>query len=127
VTSTDDGGRRGFRELRVWQEAVALAREAYGLADLLAGKHASLADQLRRSADSVHANIAEGSARPSRREYLRFLHVARGSFAETESRIEVARSSGLLPPGTTGPFETRARRVGVLLPALIRSLEPPGP
>ena len=121
----DDRGGRGFRELKVWQEAVALATEAYRLADLLAARHAALADQLRRSADSIHANIAEGSARPSRKEYLRFLHIARGSFAEAESRIEVARTSGLLPQQTTRAFEVRARRVGVLLPALIRSLESP--
>ena len=123
--SSDHEVRRGFRDLKVWQEAVTLASAAYALADLLPSKHASLADQLRRSADSIHANIAEGNSRPSRREYLRFLHVARGSLAESESRVEVARASGLLPPSTTRAFEAAARRVGLLLPALIRSLEVP--
>jgi four helix bundle protein len=51
----------GFRGLKVWQEAAALASAAYAIADLLPSKHASLADQIRRSADSIHANIAEGS------------------------------------------------------------------
>ncbi|MBV9880537.1 MAG: four helix bundle protein [Gemmatirosa sp.] len=113
---------RGFRGLRVWHEAVALATEAFHVADALPSAHAGLADQIRRAAGSVHANIAEGSTRPSRRDFLRFIGMARGSLAELEAHVELARRATLISEELLTPVFTRARHVGRLLPALARAL-----
>ena len=49
-----------------------------------------LTSQLRRSAASIPANIAEGHARSSTKDYLRFIAIAIGSLAETATFIELA-------------------------------------
>jgi four helix bundle protein len=55
-----------------------------------------LTSQLRRSATSVPANIAEGSKRQRNPDYARFLNIAEGSLAETEYLVMLARDLGYL-------------------------------
>ena len=82
---------KSYRDLRVWQLALDLAPEVYKLAQSLP-KHEQygLADQMRRAVVSVPANIAEGQARRHRREFLRYLSIARGSLAELETLLVLA-------------------------------------
>lgn len=53
-----------------------------------------LSSQMRRAAVSIPSNIAEGSYRNSRKEYLRFLYIAFGSGAELETQVEIAKMLG---------------------------------
>src|SRR5204863_4087524 len=55
-----------------------------------------LTSQLRRAAYSVPANIAEGSSRESKRDYLHFLYIARGSLSEAQYFVHLARRLGYL-------------------------------
>lgn len=50
-----------------------------------------LTAQLRRAAVSIPSNIAEGAARRSTPEYLRFLSIARGSLSEASTQLQIAR------------------------------------
>lgn len=50
----------------------------------------SLVQQIERSAMSVPSNIAEGSARASKKEFVQFLYIARGSLAELETQLILA-------------------------------------
>lgn len=59
-----------------------------------------LKDQLRRAAVSIPTNIAEGFERASRKEYLLFLNVAKGSAGEVRSLCRVALDVGYLKPST---------------------------
>jgi four helix bundle protein len=81
----------------------------------------SLTSQLRRAAVSIPSNIAEGHARQSRLDYLKFLRVARGSIAELSTQVELACRLGLLRPNPqlSGLIDEEAR----ILQALIRALE----
>jgi four helix bundle protein len=83
---------RDFRDLKVWQKAIDLAELCDLVCDALPPARGYLAVQIRKAANSVHANIAEGNGRRSRVEYLRFLAIANGSLREVESHLHfVAR------------------------------------
>ena len=63
----------------------------------------ALALQMRRAACSVPANIAEGHGRPTTRDYLRHIGIARASLGELETQIIIARRLGYL---SEDAFET---------------------
>ncbi len=74
------------RDLLVWQKAMDLAEEIYRhTAKFPVVERYRLVSQLTRAAASVPANIAEGHARATRRDYANFLAVAKGSLMETET------------------------------------------
>lgn len=80
-----------FRDLVVWQLGMDLAELTYGLASEFPSRHGfGLADQARRAAVSVPANIAEGWGRSSTADYIRFLMISRGSLYELETHFELA-------------------------------------
>ena len=79
------------RELMVWQRAMELVVEVYRLsARFPADERFRLTSQITRAAASVPANIAEGHARSTAREYARFLAIAKGSLMETETFLMLA-------------------------------------
>src|SRR2546426_1121160 len=88
-----------YKTLKAWQHAQRLAIECVKAARAFPDyeQHA-LADQLRRACYSVPLNIADGNTRQGSREYRRFLDSARGSLAEVETIIEMARELGYLQP-----------------------------
>lgn len=84
----------GFEDLKVWQLARELVRAVYQLTSTAAfNKDHALRDQLRRAAVSSMANIAEGFERGSKRDFVRFLYMARGSAGEIRSHLYVARDA----------------------------------
>ena len=81
---------RNYRDLVVWQKSMDLVEEVYRLTKLLPKEEIfGVTNQLRRAAFSIPSNIAEGNARYSSKEYARFLSIARGSKAETETQLEI--------------------------------------
>ncbi|MGL4563767.1 MAG: four helix bundle protein, partial [Halioglobus sp.] len=80
-----------------------------------------LSGQMRRAAVSVPSNIAEGVARASTQDYLRFLVIARGSLAELDTQLELAAMLNYLTP--EHPIFTQLRMTGKLLSGLIKSLK----
>ena len=85
------GQIRTFRDLIAWQRGMELAREVYqATARMRESERFGLTHQMRRAAVSVPSNIAEGYARQSTREYLKFLRIARGSLAELMTQVELA-------------------------------------
>ena len=74
-----------FEDLEVWQKAVDFADKVIGVVNELNvdRKHYWLIEQLESSATSVSVNIAEGKGRYSKREFVQFLYIARGSLYET--------------------------------------------
>jgi four helix bundle protein len=79
---------RTYRDLLVWQRAMELSELAYVVTRRLPRyEQHGLADQIRRSAVSVAANIAEGHGRVHRGEFIHHLSFAAGSLAELETLL----------------------------------------
>jgi four helix bundle protein len=84
------------KDLFAWQKSVSMAQNVYNAtASFPNTERYGLGQQMRRAAISVASNIAEGSARHYRTEFLQFLHVARGSLAELETQALIAINLGI--------------------------------
>ena len=78
-------------DLIVWQKAMDLAEVVYGLtAKFPRSETYRLGSQTTRAVASVPANIAEGNARGTKRDYANFLSVTKGSLMETETFLMLA-------------------------------------
>jgi four helix bundle protein len=109
------------KDLIVWQKAITLACKVYAAsANLPREERYGLQIQMRRAAVSIASNIAEGSARRSRQEFIQYLHIARASLAEVETQFLIAIHQGLLADCSTTLGQIT--EVGRLLNGLIRSL-----
>jgi four helix bundle protein len=77
-----------FKDLRVWQQSMRLARHLYDFLEYLPVEERwNLSNQLRRCSISVPSNIAEGQASRTPRNFLRHTRIARGSLAEMETQL----------------------------------------
>ena len=99
MTKTDE---KGLETLLVWQKSLAFAVEVCKniLPKMPAQEKWSLIDQLRRSVQSIPANIAEGYGRFYFQESVRFCYIARGSLEETFSHLTLAHKLGYLDDET---------------------------
>lgn len=88
---------RTFEDLLVWQMGIELVKRVYVVtASGLFSRDFGLRDQIRRASVSIPTNIAEGFERASRKEYLLFLNIAKGSAGEVRSLLLVAVEVGYL-------------------------------
>ncbi|MEK6279806.1 MAG: four helix bundle protein [Acidobacteriota bacterium] len=100
---------RTFEDLIVWQKAIAFVKEIYLITEEGGlRRDFGLKDQLRRAAVSIPTNIAEGFERSSRKEYLLFLNIAKGSAGEVRSLCRVALDVGYLKPSAYGSLRDAA-------------------
>jgi len=110
---------RPHHGLKVWQEAMELARVVYRVTGgFPSDERFGLTAQMRRSAVSVPSNIAEGCGRASRKELIQFLYIARGSLSELETQ---ARLSGDFEFCDPAPLLERIESLFALLAGLIKA------
>jgi len=83
------------KELDVWKRAMDIAADIYRISERFPSQEQfGLTAQLRRAAVSVPSNIAEGAARNSDKEMIRFLYVSLGSIAEIDTQLLLAKRLG---------------------------------
>ena len=83
--------QRTYHNLVAWQQSIKLAKEIYAITDRFPTEERfGLISQMRRAAVSIASNIAEGTARGSKLEFIQFLNVARGSLSELETQLTIA-------------------------------------
>lgn len=112
-----------FEDLRVWQVGIGLVKQVYLMTkegDL--SKDFGLRDQLRRAAVSVPTNIAEGFERYSRREYVHFLNIAKGSAGEVRSLLRVALEVGYLDESKYNKLYSQTTELSRMLSIQIQAL-----
>lgn len=81
----------GYEKLIIWQRALEWADHILSIAENIetARKHYRLIEQVEASCTSVPMNIAEGKGRFSKKEFVHFLYIARGSLYETMTLLEL--------------------------------------
>lgn len=112
----------GFHNLRVWQDAKALAVSTCRATESL--RNFGLRDQIRRAAVSVPSNIAEGDERDTDKDGIRCFHIAKGSLAELRTQLEIATEVGALPDIVVKPLLESAAAIGRQLGSLIKARSP---
>jgi four helix bundle protein len=119
---------KSHRDLVVWQKAMKLAAEVYRLVKHFpSDERYRMTSQLLRAAASVPANIAEGHARGTRKDYAYFVTIARGSLAETETFLLLAQDVGLVSSDQCLVASGLVEEVGRMLNALLLKLRDPLP
>ena len=115
---------RNYTKIEAWRLADDLAVRVYNDTKKFPREEPfGITRQIRDAASSVPANIAEGSARESRKEYLHFLYIARGSLTETQYFVHLARRLGYLAQGTYEDLSTDIKSTFVRLHGLIRAVQ----
>lgn len=113
-----------YRDLKVWQKAMRLAEDVYHVTESFPKSELyGLTSQIRRSVVSVASNIAEGSARRSTREFIRFINIASGSLAEVETQLILSQRLTYLQEDQLTFLLSQCDEVGKMLFALQKSLQ----
>ncbi|MBZ0283196.1 MAG: four helix bundle protein [Anaerolineae bacterium] len=113
-----------YKKLVVWEKAHQLTLGVYQASrnfpkDELYG----LTSQMRRSATSISTNIAEGSGRNGKGEFIHFLHIALGSASELEYQLLLTRDLGFLDVPTYGELDVQVVQIKRMLSGLIQKLK----
>jgi len=113
-----------LQELKVWQAGNRLARDAYRLTLATPlNRHFGLADQIRRAAVSIPANLAEGYGLGTTAQLIRCSRIALGSAYELRVHLEIARDMHLTAQGATDPVLSTTDEVIRMLIGLLKALQ----
>jgi four helix bundle protein len=113
-------GYRSFEDLEVWKRACQLVVEIYG--NLKDCRDFGLKDQMTRAAVSIASNIAEGAERDSKQEYIRFIHIAKGSAAELRTQLYTSQKIGVLNKGPATELVEETRQISSMLQGMVKYL-----
>lgn len=118
-------GDFGFKELTVWQMSVDFAKEVILIFEHNSSerKHYRLFEQLESAVTSISSNIAEGKGRFSKKEFVQYLYIARGSLFETISIINVFYRLNWITEKELKVIENKATEIAKMLNALINSVK----
>ena len=118
---------RSYRELKVWQRSMDLTVRTYEFTGQFPSEEKyGLISQMRRAASSVPANIAEGQARRSTKEFLQMLGIARGSLAELETFVTLSERLGLIRSETSDSLLEDCAEINRMMNGLMRTLSNKG-
>ena len=88
---------RSHKDLDAWKKSMDLVDGIYKVTKSFPNEELySLTNQMRRAAISIPSNIAEGAARGSKNDFIRFLYIALGSLSELETQVIIANRLGYL-------------------------------
>jgi len=115
--------QKSYKDLIAWQKGMELVSLIYDATEVFPShEQFGLTSQLRRAAVSVPSNIAEGKARYSNRDFVRFLRHTRGSLAEIETQVLIAQQRQYLSSETATKLSQKLDELGRILSGLINSL-----
>lgn len=117
--------RFSFEDLEVWQKAVDFATIVIDLAEKINTdrKHYRLIEQLESASTSIALNIAEGKGRYSKKEFIQFLYIARGSLYETVTLLIILRKKNWINDAQLEEIRSSGDEIGEMLSSLINSIK----
>ena len=119
-----DHDKKGFRKLKVWNEAHKLTLLVYRITDKFPRHEIfGLTPQIKRAVVSIAANIVEGHVKHSKKEFLHHLDFANGSLVEVEYYLELARDLEYIDNDEYKTIENQRIIVGNLLHGFIKSIK----
>ena len=114
---------KNYKGLIVWQRSMELVLEIYKITRSFPPEELySLTAQMKRAAVSIPSNIAEGQQRNSKKDFVKFLIIARGSNAELETQTEISLRLGYLDNGSALYVTQKCTEIGKMLNSLISKL-----
>ena len=114
-----------FENLEIWKRSCRLAVQIYEI--LKDCTDFGLKDQMTRAAVSIASNIAEGAERDSVPEFIRFLHIAKGSAAELRTQIYIATKIGTIADDIQSNVVQELKTISSMIHSLITPLKPKTP
>lgn len=119
-----DHTSKSHKDLIVWQKGLELAVDIHRLTENFPRhERFGIVAQLRRAAVSIPSNIAEGAARRTTRDFIAFLHIARGSLAELETQLLFAEQAAYVTPAALEKVMRLAHEVGRMINGMLRGLQ----
>ena len=109
-----------FEDLEVWKRACKLAVRVYQV--LHDCRDYGLKDQMTRAGVSIASNIAEGAERGSSKDFVRFLHIAKGSAAELRTQVYIAHRIDILSIDQQIELVNELKSISRMIHALIKSI-----
>ncbi|HMU35072.1 MAG TPA: four helix bundle protein [Pyrinomonadaceae bacterium] len=117
------GENGSFKSLIVWQKSITLVKQVYLLTGTFpAEEKFGIISQMRRAAVSIPSNIAEGQARRTTGDYIRFVSNAEGSLAELETQLIISIEIGFCDKTSADGCFALMTEIRKMLNALRRSL-----
>jgi four helix bundle protein len=115
----------GYEDLEVWNRGVDFAVAVIDTVDSITTdrKHYRLLKQIEASCSSIAMNIAEGKGRFSKKEFVQFLYISRGSLYETMTLLEILRRRNWISNEQYSSLEHDGKQIVSMIMGLIKSIK----
>ena len=116
--------RFSFEDLGVWEKAVSFAEIVLDLTEKIDTdrKHYRIIEQVEAASTSIAANIAEGKGRYSKKEFIQFLYIARGSLYETITFLMIFHKKSWINDLQLEQVKDLADEIGKMVSSLINAI-----
>ena len=112
------------KDLEVWKSSIVLAGDIYRTTEKYPKSETfGIVSQMIRAAVSIGANIAEGAARQSRKEFMYFLSISQGSASELDTLIEISKEVDITNIMNLAKLQEDISKISKMLSVLPRSLK----
>jgi four helix bundle protein len=112
---------KNFEQLEVWKRSCRLAITTYQVFGDI--KDYGLVNQITRAIVSVPSNIAEGAERQTKKEFIHFLYISKGSVAEFRTQAYIAGKLSIISAEDTRRLTDEAMQISKMLQGLISSIK----
>ena len=115
----------GYEDLAVWNRAVDFAVRVIDAVENISTdrKHFRLLEQIEASSTSIAMNLAEGKGRFSRKEFIQYCYIARGSLYETITLLEIFKRKNWISEETFSSLKSEGIEIASMIKGLINAID----